>query len=258
VGVIADPTRALYSAWSSELGVAVAHEHFDLHAALFHTRVSNERVFDASTLGVSSAGESRRQGVDVRASWRDPLGLAQRATVFGSLTVNDARFLRTSAVDTGPITPVEQNTIHDHNIPIVPGDPVPGVARYTARLGATLPLWRLPARATSASDEFAQLRLTYRILGAFTPVGEPGLTTRVASVFDVGAAIPLADLESRRDGRVRALPNMTLDVELQNVLNLRYVENRASGFITPGVPRLFRVGLRFGTPTAGQLDGASH
>jgi hypothetical protein len=77
-------------------------------------------------------------------------------------------------------------------------------------------------------------------------------------VFDVGAAIPLADLESRRDGRVRALPNMTLDVELQNVLNLRYVENRASGFITPGVPRLFRVGLRFGTPTAGQLDGASH
>jgi outer membrane receptor protein involved in Fe transport len=89
-------------------------------------------------------------------------------------------------------------------------------------------------------------------------VGEPGVTTRLASVLDLGTAVPLPDLQSRQTGRVRALPNMTLDLELQNVFNLRYVENRASGFITPGLPRLFRVGLRVGTPSSGTLDGAAH
>lgn len=258
VGVIADPSRAPYSAWSSEVGVAVEHAHAGLHAALFNTTVTNERVFDATTLGVSSAGTSRRRGVDVRGHWRAPFGLPDAASLFGAVTVNDARFLRTSASDSTAVSAVPQNTIHDHNIPIVPGDPVPGVARYHARVGATVPLWSVDAAHTGQAAQHSQLRVTYRILGPFTPVGEPGVTTRLASVLDLGAAVPLPALRSRRTGQLRSLPDMTLDVELQNVFNLRYVENRASGFITPGLPRLLRVGLRLGTPAAGTLDGASH
>lgn len=259
VGVIADPSRAPYSAWSSEMGVAIDHANTGLHAALFNTTVTNERVFDAATLGVSSAGTSRRRGLDVRGHWRAPFGLPDAASVFGAVTLNDARFLRTSARDSGAVSAVPQNTIHDHNIPIVPGDPVPGVARYHARVGTTIPLWAVtPSSTEDAHTQHAQLRVTYRVLGPFTPVGEPGVTTRLASVLDLGAAVPLPDLQSRQTGRMRPLPNMTLDVELQNVFNLRYVENRASGFITPGLPRLFRVGLRVGTPTSGTLDGAAH
>lgn len=258
VGVIADPSRAPYSAWSSEVGVAVAHANAGLHAALFNTTVTNERVFDAATLGVSSAGTSRRRGLDVRGHWRAPFGLPEAASVFGAVTLNDARFLRMSTGDTTTVSAVPQNTIHDHNIPIVPGDPVPGVARYHARIGTTIPLWVVAPSATDSRTQHAQLRVTYRVLGPFTPVGEPGVTTRLASVLDLGAAVPLPDLQSRQTGRVRTLPNMTLDLELQNVFNLRYVENRASGFITPGLPRLFRVGLRVGTPSSGTLDGAAH
>ena len=77
-------------------------------------------------------------------------------------------------------------------------------------------------------------------------------------MLDIGAAIPLPDLQSRQGRASRSLPRMTLDLDIQNVLNLRYVENRASGFITPGVPRLFRLGVRFGTPSAGRLDGVAH
>ncbi len=260
VGVIADPTRAPYSAWSSEVGVAVEHPDLSVHAALFRTSVDNERVFDAATLGVSSAGHSLRQGVDLRTSWRNPLGLSRAATVFGAVTVNDARFLRVAGVDTAPVTAVPQNTIHDHNIPIVPGDPVPGIARYTARFGAMVPLWRADPAGShgDVAEEHAQARLTYRVLGAFTPVGEPGVTTRVASVLDVGLSIPLFELRARNGPRTQRLPDMTLDFEVQNVLDLRYVENRASGFITPGTPRLFRLGVRFGTPSFGHLDGVSH
>jgi hypothetical protein len=258
VGVIADPSRAPYSAWSSEAGVAVEQANAGLHAALFNTTVTNERVFDAATLGVSSAGTSRRRGLDVRGHWRAMLGLPDAASIFGSMTLNDARFLRTSSNDTTTVNAVPQNTIHDHNIPIVPGDPVPGVARYHARIGATVPLWSVGSHTDHSVAQHAQLRVTYRVLGPFTPVGEPGVTTRAASVLDLGAAMPLPELQSRRTGQVRSLPDITLDVELQNVLNLRYVENRASGFITPGLPRLFRVGLRVGTPAAGTLDGTSH
>ncbi len=259
VGVIADPSRAPYSAISSELGVAVDGATFGLHAALFNTSVSNERVFNASTLGVSSAGNSRRRGIDVRGNWSNPFGLSDALSFFGSATINDARFLGGVSADSGPVNVVPQNTIHDHNIPIIPGDPVPGVSRYHARIGAAVPLWPVQSRADGDNQlHHAQLRVTYRLLGSFTPVGEPGVLTRAASVLDVGAAIPLADIKSRRTGRAYSLPDMTIDVELQNVFNQRYVENRASGFITPGVPRQFRFGVRFGTPPIGHLDGASH
>lgn len=245
VGVIADPSRAPFMSWSYESGVQAQSEHGQLHLSLFETRVRNERVFDATTLGVSSAGHSRRRGLDLRGE-RSLHGLLHAVAgeafstwrVRGAFTLNDARFL-TAASDSVRTPAVQQNTIHDHNIPIIPGDPVPGVARYTGHVGADAPLPRwFGAGAT--------WRTTYRLLGPFTPIGEPGLTTRSASVLDLGASVPIGRLG----------PAATLDVDMQNAFDLRYVENRASGFITPGMPRVLRVALRFGVLPA--TAGAGH
>jgi hypothetical protein len=240
VGVIADPSRAPFMSWSYESGVLSQSEHGQLHLSLFETRVRNERVFDATTLGVSSAGNSRRRGLDVRGE-RSLHGLLRGVVgesfaawrVRGAFTLNDARFLA-SAGDSARTPAVAQNTIHDHNIPIVPGDPVPGVARYTGHVGADAPLPRWLGRG-------AVWRTTYRLLGPFTPIGEPGLKTRAASVLDLGTSISIGRLGS----------GASLDVDVQNVFDLRYVENRASGFITPGMPRVMRVAFRFGGQAAG-------
>lgn len=237
VGVIADPTRAPFMSWSHEHGAALQHDLGQLHLSVFETRVRNERVFDATTLGVSSAGNSRRRGIDVRGD----VALPWRAGGWrfsGAFTLNDARLLEAGG-DTGTVRAVPQNTIHDHNIPIVAGDPVPGVARYTGHVGGEAPL---PRWFGSGSH----WRARYRLLGPFTPIGEPGLTTRAASVLDLGASLPVGRL---RDG-------LALDLDLQNVLDLRYVENRASGFITPGPPRVLRVAFRLGGPSA--HAGAAH
>ncbi|GAB1344204.1 TonB-dependent receptor [Gemmatimonas sp.] len=245
VGVIADPSRAPFMSWSYESGVLAQSEHGQLHLSFFETRVRNERVFDATTLGVSSAGHSRRRGLDVRGD-RSLHGLLRHVAgdafaawrVRGAFTLNDARFL-TTASDTGRIAAVPQNTIHDHNIPILPGDPVPGVARYTGHLSAEAPLPRQMGRG-------AMLRTTYRVLGPFTPIGEPGLTTRAASVLDLGASFALG----------RLAPGIAVDVDMQNAFDLRYVENRASGFITPGLPRVLRVAFRLGALAA--VGGDAH
>lgn len=239
VGVIADPSRAPFMSWSYESGVLSQGEHGQLHLSFFETRVRNERVFDATTLGVSSAGNSRRRGLDVRGE-RSLHGLLRGVAgdafaswrIRGAFTLNDARFLATAG-DSARAPAVPQNTIHDHNIPIIPGDPVPGVARYTGHVAADAPLPHWVGRG-------AMWRTTYRVLGPFTPIGEPGLSTRAASVLDLGASVPLGRLG----------PAASLDVDLQNAFDLRYVENRASGFITPGLPRVLRVAVRLGVSPA--------
>jgi hypothetical protein len=226
-GVIAEPGRAPYLAWSHETGLALERDAFSAHASLFRIDTRNERIFNPVTLGVSSAGRSRRQGVDARMAWRIPTALAQQVglssfTLDGAVTLNDARFLGVAPSDTARVS--DPNAGHDHNVPIFPGDPVPGVARYTARISADIDVdvsW------------LRHVRVSYRILGPFTPIAEPGVITRVASVFDLGASVPL-----------RAM-GASLDLDVQNVLDLRYVENRASQFITPGVPCVLRASLRF-------------
>ncbi len=237
VGVIADPTRPPVLAWSREVGIEGSREALQLRASVFQTDVTNERVFNPVTLGVSGEGRSRRQGVDLRASWMRQVpstetrrwwSVPNGTTLFGALTLNDARFLGTTPAAGGVVVrPTQPGAFHDHNVPILPGDPVPGVARFTGRVGVEGRAWSMPAA----------WRATYRVLGAFVPIGEPGVWTRRASVLDAGVSVPLERL-------TRSSNRMTIDVDLQNVLDLRYVENRASGFITPGVPRVLRVGFR--------------
>jgi hypothetical protein len=52
-------------------------------------------------------------------------------------------------------------------------------------------------------------------------------------VLDLGSTLRLAPLGA------------VLDLELQNTLDARYPEIRASGFINPGAPRTLRAALRF-------------
>lgn len=237
IGVIGDPTREPMVAWSYESGVEVSGSGLNLRASVFRTNVTNERVFNPFTLGVSGTGDSRRQGLDLRGSWmRQPSGtdasrrwwsIPTGTTLFGALTLNDARFLGAPPASGGPVVrPTQNGAFHDHNVPIVPGDPVPGVARVSARVGAEGGVTR-----TSAT-----WRASYRVLGSFVPIGEPGVRTRSASVLDGGITLPL--------GRVVGGTGFMLDIDVQNVFDLRFVENRASGFITPGVPRVLRIGLR--------------
>lgn len=211
-GVIADPARAPFLAWATEVGAEWTTGAWSLEGALFRMDVDNERIFNPLALTVSSAGRSRRQGVDVRARGRigDRLGLSATATW------NDARFLGAPGGDTVRVPPSPD--FHDHLVPMRPGDPVPGVARVTGSVRADAAMGRTVAGAT------------WRLLGSFVPIGEPGVSTRSASVLDLDWSVPVGRL--------------VVDLALQNVLDLRYVENRASGFITPGIPRVLRLTVR--------------
>jgi hypothetical protein len=96
------------------------------------------------------------------------------------------------------------------------------VARWLGRVGAEA---ALSARLAA--------RVTLRFSGPYTPIGEPGVETQSYAVLDLGTSVALAPLGA------------ALDLELENSLDTKYPEIRASGFLNPGAPRTFRVALRF-------------
>jgi hypothetical protein len=108
-------------------------------------------------------------------------------------------------------------------VPLTPGAQVPGVARYSGRVG-------IDAALTGTIRSRSMLRFS----GPFTPIGEPSIRTKAYALMDVGGSVRLT-----RSGT-------TLDLDLLNLLNTRYPELRASGFINPGAPRALRIALRFG------------
>lgn len=215
-GVIADPSRPPFLAWATELGASWRRGTWHADVALFRMDVENERIFNPFALATSSEGESRRQGIATELEWEPTPTLALRLDG----TWNHAFFLGTQASDTTLAPPSPD--FHDHAVPMQPGDPIPGVSRWHGALTAEQSLGR------------ARLAAAWRVMGPFVPISEPGVETQPASVLDLGLALPI--------GR------WAVDVGVQNVLDLRYVENRASGFITPGRPRVLRVTLRTGAP----------
>jgi len=76
-------------------------------------------------------------------------------------------------------------------------------------------------------------RATLRFSGPYTPIGEPGVETQSYTVLDLGASVAVAPLGA------------VLDLELNNSLDAKYPEIRASGFLNPGAPRTLRAALRF-------------
>ncbi len=218
VGIIGDPSREPYLAWSHELGIE--HEGASWEAKLtgFRVDVDNERVFDPITLTSTGAGESTRQGVDGHFGVHLPGGTS--VEVGG--TWNHARLsgAYVDAHDDHPHEVFSGSTPSDGLDESDDARRVPGLADYRAHLTTEVPL----GTAT-------RLRGTWRVNGPHTPIGEPTVRTRAYSVFDIGSTLALG-------------PGRDLDIELSNLFGVRYVELRSAGYVTPGTPRALRVQLR--------------
>ncbi len=223
VGVIGDPGRPPILAWSSDLGVQHTTQRIDLQAALFRMDVDNERRLDPVTQRISSKGSSVRQGLDTRVAWR-PL---DRLELRLSLTWNDARLTGAYADahddhKQNSIVPARVVQVTHHISALHPGadeGAVPGVARYHGIVGADLRLGH------------ALLTADWRVTGPYIPIGEPNVETQAYVLFDIGVNLALS-------------PAASLDLSLQNALDIRHPELRASGFINPGAPRTLRAALR--------------
>ena len=230
-GVLADPARPPMTAWAGELGVRVEGARFSARLAAFRLDVSHERIQDPVTREISDAGASVRQGVSL-----DLGALVGGVSLAGTVTYNDATIsqaapsltvVRGAALDRAaePIAAGPSSTVTPelHLEPLEPGDPVPGVGRYVGRLVLNAPIGRE-----------ASARATWRFSGPFHPIGEPDTRTRAYGVLDLGGTVRLP------------LGRVALDLELENALNTRYPEVRASGFLNPGTRRTLRAALRIG------------
>lgn len=217
VGVVGDPDRPPFLAWAHEVGLHFDAPGLQSHLALFRTEVTNERIQDPITLGISSAGSSVRQGIEGTFTYELPAGL----TISGRGTVTDAKLSGRYA-----------DAHHDHGDDEGPEDPdpaearsdgqrVPGIARYLAQLSAAVPL-RLGLEG----------RVEWRISGPYVPIGEPEARTDSFSVLDLGISVPI------REG-------ILLDLEVRNVLDRTYSEMRSSGYVNPGAPRSFGITINY-------------
>ena len=221
IGTITDPNQPLVTAWSGELGVQVVDERVRSQVSLFQTNTRNERILDPVSLQVTDAGTSRRRGI----SGSFAVAIGSRVKLSAEATWNDAKITGAGGSSAIILPAIADEPQFDsvpfrfHDEPLVPGARVPGVAEHLGRVGLDL-------RLASAIET----RLLVRWSGSFTPIGEPGVETRPYAVTDIGASI--------RFGWG------TLDIDLQNLLDKRFPEIRASGYINPGAPRTLRAALR--------------
>jgi hypothetical protein len=221
IGTISNPNQPLVTAWSGELGVQVVGDRIRSQLSLFQTNTRNERILDPVSLQVSDAGTSRRRGV----SGSFAVAIGSRVKLAAEATWNDARITGSSGSGALVLPALADEPVFDsipfrhHDEPLTPGDDVPGVAKHLGRVGVDV-------RATDWLDT----RVLLRWSGSFTPIGEPGVHTRPYAVTDIGASVRLGWA--------------TLDVDLQNLLDKRFPEIRASGYINPGAPRTLRAALR--------------
>jgi hypothetical protein len=224
-GVIADPTIEPVRGWSKEVGVRYDGASVTAQVAMFRLDVSHERIQDPVTREVLASGRSKRQGLNADVTVR----VTPAISFVADGTVNDA-VIKGGEERTGTVVVPHQAAAilrpaigpSLHVEPLEPGDRVPNVARWLGRAG-------VEAALTSRLGGRAMLRLS----GPYTPIGEPDTETRAYAVADLGASLALGSL------------GPVLDLELQNVLDAKYPEIRASGFLNPGAPRTLRAALRF-------------
>jgi outer membrane receptor protein involved in Fe transport len=225
-GVVADPSLEPIRGWSKEVGARYDGSSLTAQLALFRLDVSHERIQDPVTREVLPTGKSVRQGINLDAELR----LTQRFTLTADGTINDAHVKGENPAGPAPLIVPDLAIGADgkpirpsfHIEPLEPGDPVPNVAGWLGRIG-------LEATFTSRIAGRGGVRFS----GPYTPIGEPGIETRSYAVLDVGTSVQIAPLGA------------VVDLELQNLLDTKYPEIRASGFINPGAPRTLRAAIRF-------------
>jgi outer membrane receptor for Fe3+-dicitrate len=222
IGVIADPGLPLVTAWAGELGAQYDGGPFQLGLSFFQFNVANEQVQDPLSLAILSTGTSRRRGATVTASGR----VGRHLALIAAGTVNDAKVTGIAqptnvALDLGTLRPPVPSF---HEVPLQPGDPVPGVSEYFGRVGAEY-VFRTGLSAYSL----------VRFNGPYTPIGEPTVHTQPYVLVDVGGSIGLGAATR-------------LDIDLLNLLDAKYPELRAVGYINPGAPRSLLVSVRLTRP----------
>lgn len=225
-GVVGDPNLEPIRGWSKELGARYDGNTVTAQLALFRLDVSHERIQDPVTREVLPTGKSVRQGINLDAEIR----LTQRLTLQADGTINDAHVKGEATAGITPLLAPDLAIGPDgepirpsfHIEPLEPGDPVPNVASWLGRVGV---------EAAFTSRLSAQARV--RFSGPYTPIGEPGIETSSYAVLDLGGTVQVTAIGA------------TVDLELQNVLDTKYPEIRASGFINPGSPRTLRAAIRF-------------
>jgi outer membrane receptor protein involved in Fe transport len=224
-GALEDPARPLVTSWAGEVGAQAVAGAFRIRLAAFRYMVDHERIQDPVTLEISDAGSSVRQGLSGDLS----ANLGHHLLAFADITYNDATISQTTSDPAALMIDANRAGVPDipapsfHEVPIQPGDRVPGVAEYWGRAG-------LEAHAGAAVTFLGAVRFS----GPFTPIGEQGVRTGAYAILELGASVPV--------GR-----GLTVDVDLQNLLDTRYQEIRASGYLNPGAPRTLRAALRLST-----------
>ena len=223
-GVIGDPTLDPIRGWSKEVGARYDGTGITAQLAVFRLDVSHERIQDPVTREVLATGRTKRQGISANVEARVTRGL----TLFVDGTVNDATVKGEGGEAVTPVVVLPDLAAapglrpNFHIEPLEPGDHVPNVSRWLGRVGVEAAL--TPRLATRAMVRFS---------GPYTPIGEPDTETRSYAVVDIGTSVRVSPLGA------------VLDLELQNLLDARYPEIRASGFLNPGAPRTLRAALRF-------------
>jgi outer membrane receptor protein involved in Fe transport len=226
-GVIGDPSLDPVRGWSKEVGARYDGSAVTAQVALFRLDVSHERIQDPITRQVLATGRSKRQGINADAEAR----LSRVFTVYLDGTINDARVKGDGSSGAAPalVLPDASLLVQEvplkpsfHIEPLEPGSYVPNVARWLGRVGVEAAL--SPRLATRAMLRFS---------GPYTPIGEPTVETQSYAVLDLGTSVQVTPLGA------------VLDLELQNALDTKYPEIRASGFLNPGAPRTLRAALRF-------------
>jgi outer membrane receptor protein involved in Fe transport len=225
-GVIADPTLDPIRGWSKEIGARYDGAGIAAQLAFFRLDVSHERIQDPVTREVLATGRTLRQGISANVEAK----LDRVFTLLADGTVNDATVKAGDGSEGTPVVVLSERAVAGvpvirptfHIEPLEPGDHVPNVARWLGRVGVEAALTtRLATRAM------------VRFSGPYTPIGEPDVETQSYAVLDLGTSVEVSPLGA------------VLDLELQNALDAKYPEIRASGFLNPGAPRTLRAALRF-------------
>jgi outer membrane receptor protein involved in Fe transport len=223
-GFIGDPTRQPVTVWALEGGGRYASRWLEGSLAFFRLETTHERLFNPITLRTESDGRSIREGFEVELELRP----AEQLALATHWTVNTRGTFFRPAADTivglaGALTPLFHQTggtattaaLHEE----LPGERVPAVAEYSGRVGLAV----RPGLGVAVNAWVT-------VMGPYVPLGEPDQETRPYAIANLKATVPFTD-------------RVELAAGVDNLLNVRAPELRASGAVNPVAPRTLHLSL---------------
>ncbi|MBI4421138.1 MAG: TonB-dependent receptor [Gemmatimonadetes bacterium] len=222
-GTIGDPTKEPVTVWAFEGGARVSVKRFDASAAVFRLDTRNEMVFNPITLETEETGHSIREGIETELRLR-PIPELEFETHW-TLNTRGVYFLRDTAG--APAASLARPLFHLSGATAAAAimhdegnsGPVPGVADYSGRAGVVVH----PTPAVG-------LHGWVTIMGPYVPLGEPEAKTDAFAIANLQASVRLND-------------RIELTFGLDNILNTRAPELRASGAVNPVAPRTVHVNI---------------